>query len=235
MTKERRSKILTIVALALTLVALTLGFAAFSTTLNISSNATVSPNESDFKITIYGMKDEETANEFAESGSLSFENLSTTISVPPKSNFNGVSGTTALIDNSTHTISNISVELVEPATEQPYFFLVRNEGEYDAYLDLSNYEDSEDGYALVNAGTCIAGPETTESLMNAACPYINNVMFIETSSNEPIKTGQTILEIPKGEYIKLGFAIGYVETENRVDGPFTVSFQDIKLNFSTAK
>lgn len=235
MKKERRSKILTIVALALTLVALTLGFAAFSTSLSISSNATVSPNESDFKITIYGMKDEASANQFQETGTFTNEHLSSTTSVPPTPASEAMSSTTALIDNSTHTISNISVTLVEPATEQPYYFIIKNEGEYDAYLDLSDYEIEESSYILINEGTCIAGPETTEELMNAACPYVVNIIVVEDSSNTPARTGEKIIEIPKGDYIRLGFGIGYMETENRVDGPFTVSFQDIKLDFSTAK
>ena len=34
---------------------MTVGFAAFSTTLNISSSATVTPNSEDFKIVAYGL------------------------------------------------------------------------------------------------------------------------------------------------------------------------------------
>ncbi|MBQ3511969.1 MAG: hypothetical protein IJA30_06735 [Bacilli bacterium] len=49
MEKERQIKLLSIIALVVAITGMTLGFAAFSTTLNISSSATVTPNSEDFK------------------------------------------------------------------------------------------------------------------------------------------------------------------------------------------
>ena len=50
MEHNRKIKILSIVALVLAISAMTLGFAAFSTTLNISSSASVTPNSGDFSV-----------------------------------------------------------------------------------------------------------------------------------------------------------------------------------------
>lgn len=58
MEKQRQMKLLSIVALVVAIIGMTLGFAAFSTTLSISSSATVTPNSEDFKISLYGMNDE---------------------------------------------------------------------------------------------------------------------------------------------------------------------------------
>ena len=50
MEKERHIKILSIIALVLAIAGMSLGFAAFSTTLNISSSASVTPNSDNFNI-----------------------------------------------------------------------------------------------------------------------------------------------------------------------------------------
>ena len=46
---KRKTKIITIVALVIAIFGMTLGFAAFSATLNISTSATVAPNSEDLK------------------------------------------------------------------------------------------------------------------------------------------------------------------------------------------
>ena len=74
MEKERQVKLLSIIALVVAITGMTLGFAAFSTTLNISSSATVTPNSSDFKINVYGFEDYESIEQFLDSG-FSIENI----------------------------------------------------------------------------------------------------------------------------------------------------------------
>lgn len=232
--KKQNSKILVIVALALTTVALTIGFAAFSATLNISSNATVTPNESDFKVTIYGFNSTEAALKFESEGIFDESDLSKTISYP--SNTESVlNATNASIDNSTHTISNINVELTGPNTSSIYFFVIKNEGQYDAYLDLSRFNNEDGEYISVQEGACTAGEGTSEELLNAACPYIVSVAAIINSDGDSITEGDNIIKIPKEDYIVMGYGVGYLETENRVDGPFTVEFPKEQLIFSTTK
>ena len=52
MEKTRQMKILSIIALVVAIAGMTLGFASFSTTLSISSSATVIPNSEDFKVVL---------------------------------------------------------------------------------------------------------------------------------------------------------------------------------------
>lgn len=54
MEKDRQVKVLSIIALLVAVVGMSLGFAAFSVTLNISSSATVKPSSDNFKLQIYG-------------------------------------------------------------------------------------------------------------------------------------------------------------------------------------
>ena len=49
---------------------LTIGFAAFTSVLSISSSATVTPNEQDFKITIYGFNSLDAALDFKMNGTI---------------------------------------------------------------------------------------------------------------------------------------------------------------------
>lgn len=234
MNRERRSKSLIIVALALTLMVLTVGFAAFSETLSISSSATVTPNEEDFKITIYGFNSLDAALDFEMNGTINDADLSTTLSYPSPSG-TGITGTTALIDNSTHTISNISVSLTKPTDELAYFFIVKNEGKYDAYIDLSSYEENDGEYVIIEPGTCIAEAGTTDTLVQATCQNVLRALGVTKSDRTPIENGGTIMEIPKGEYIIVAYLIGYLESDTLADGPFNVSFDDLKLSFTTAK
>ena len=55
MRKNQKQKIMAIVALCISVLGLTLGFAAFSNTLTISSSATVTPDSKDFKLVLYGV------------------------------------------------------------------------------------------------------------------------------------------------------------------------------------
>ena len=235
MKKEKNSKILVIVALALTTVALTLGFAAFSTTLNISSNATVTPDEADFKITIYGMKDEDAANIFSENMTFVNENLSTTTSVPPTFDSNEISAQPAEIDNTNYTISNIKATFANPSNEVVYYFVIKNEGKYDAYLDLSKYTNEDGQFFLKNQGTCTAESDASQELLDAACPYITNSIVISNSEGELVLADNNIVKIAKEDYIAMVCVIGYTDTEHRVDGKFSVEFPNETLTFSTTK
>ena len=57
MEKSRQIKVLSITSLVVAIFVTAIGFAAFSTTLNISSSAIVSANSDDFKIKIFGFQD----------------------------------------------------------------------------------------------------------------------------------------------------------------------------------
>lgn len=239
MNKERRSKSLVIVALALTLMVLTLGFAAFSTTLNISSNATVTPNEEDFKITIYGLKDSETAKIFAETSTFEESDLSTTISAPYLRDADETSAENAIITNSSHTISNISVGLKKTGYEVIYYFIIKNEGKYDAYLDLTEYDYNEatNEYILnpLVTGTCTPEEGTTASLVEATCASVIQALGVIEQNEENNSLGDSILTIEKEKYIVVASVIGYIDAETLADGPFTVKFPTLNLNFSTTK
>lgn len=239
MIKEKRIKLLTIILLAITLLTLTIGFAAFSTTLNISSSATVRPNEEDFKIIIYGFKDEIAVNNYVKNRSFSEIDLSTSTAFPYIKQEETITAEEAEINNSMHRISNIKVNLTSSEQEIIYYFIIKNEGKYDAYLDLTNYEyDSNNKEYSLNppiTGTCIPEIETTKELVDNTCENITHVLNVSNSNNSQITTGESVLTIPKGSHIVLASIISYSKTENLADGPFSVEFPTLTLSFSTTK
>ena len=142
--KEKQSKLVAILALCVSVVGLTLGFAAFSNTLTISSSATVSPNESDFNINVYGISDFK-GDTYAGTNSLPPIELYTseTTSVANKSSSINpalASSDSKITDNGKSiTITDINVGLTEPGQQVSYYYLIKNEGEYDAYLRAINF------------------------------------------------------------------------------------------------
>ena len=209
----------------------TLGFAAFSNTLTISSSATVSPDSSDFNINVYGIEDwqECRGNPYLELYT------SSEISNPIRGLNNGlaaISATTAKIaDNGKSiTISDINVGLSGPSQSASYFFIIKNEGEYDAYLDLT--EVTEEIAFPIN-GECTASENASPELVTKACEYVRMYRFLEDSSGIGRNEGE-YLKISKGDYMELEIYITYEDyADTRADGDFTVAFEDYTLNFTS--
>ena len=119
MKNSRQTKLLVIIALVLALTGMSLGFAAFSSTLSISSSASVTPNSNDFKIKIYGYT-EQNANNVYNINAYTSESLGY--------GFDGNTGnslnTAALINNTNLTITvNKSCSILE-ISPKPLYYLV---------------------------------------------------------------------------------------------------------------
>lgn len=225
MNKDKRSRIVAILALFVSIVGLTLGFAAFSNTLTISSSATVSPDSSDFNINAYGIENWTTdypTYDMFTSNSISKPRLE-----------GSKSATTAKISDNGKaiTISDLSVEMVEPNNDVIYSFLIKNEGEYTAYLDTTLFDEM---YSSGVGGQCTPGKDATKELVDGACDYISMTSWLEGSDGATISsTGD--YELAKGDYIVLTIVIGYSDVDGvvRADGDFSVAFDDMNLSFTS--
>lgn len=137
------------------------------------------------------------------------------------------SGTVASIDNST---CNISVNLSEPDDSVFYFFYLKNDGKYDAYLDLTKYAS---GFGK----TCIPSTDVTQDLFDAACKQIDiNVSLFKDINGEIVELNNTesiYYQLKAGDYVLLWLDVGYY-LDVRADGDFSVEFDDIELEFTTA-
>ena len=207
MEKQRQIKILSIVALVLAISAMTLGFAAFSTTLNISSSASVTPSSADFAV------------KFSTS-----QTSLVTAAVVPSSKTTGITTTNGTIVNSVSpTLSNLSASFTSPGQYVEYTVYARNEGQYTAYLNNINYLGDK---------TCIASSGTAESLVQSACESINITVTIgNTTYDDTTPISSHALAKGAGEAVKV--RLEYAENGTPVDGAFKITFPSISLVYST--
>jgi hypothetical protein len=232
MERNKQSKIIAIVALCVAVVGLTVGFAAFSNILTIQSSATVTPDKSDFKMTIYGVED------ISEFNVAQFSPVTSTTMSQPKL-IQNATATNASIDNSTLTIKNMDVNFIKPYDQTYYFFKIVNEGKYTAYITRDMLNSI---YNIQSSKTCTADVGTSEDMVQKACSdgieiYLGAGSSFDGEWWDSQNEDSTYLEyftIPVCEYFELEYGIfyhsGYV-----VDGNFDVNIPDLKLEFSTVE
>lgn len=212
MEKNRSAKVLSIIALLVSVVGLSLGFAAFSRTLTINSSATVNPSTNDFRV-VFSTTDE----------------VVTTTPVVGVSTPSGIVAEPASIAST--SISNLKVDFTAPGQKAEYSFYAANTGEYDAYLRSIVFKRGD--------RECVAGENTREDLVQDACDDISlkvrvgeGINLIETSSNMSI-SGEH--KLGKGQFEPVTVTIEYAADGARADGDFEVTFGTINLVYSSAQ
>lgn len=235
MSKTRNKKlIIIIIVLTFAIGVMSLGFAAFSNTLTISSAATVNPNPEDFKMVIYGFKDKESVDYFVENGFTFSDSLLSDSVGFAYENEQETETDAAIIDNSNHTISNIKV-YIKNAGKAIYPFIVKNDSKYDAYLDLTNMQKGEET-ALGNIinKTCTPAENTSPTLVAAACEGVIGIAGVFDPEKVNVKTiTEDYYKIPVGGYEILAINIEYYGPY--ADGDFDVTFENFQFKFSTTK
>lgn len=214
MEKQRSSKIVAIVALCVAVVGLSLGFAAFSNTLTISSSANVKPNASTFNIDI----------------SSSASSVATS-AVTPTKNPTTLTATSATLDNTSDpTIKGLSATFTEPGQDVTYTFYVHNVGEYIAYLNSITYANATGGNSPI---VCTAGSGTDATLVANACKGISLTVTVGgvevTGSKADISSHSLAIDGHETLTVKLAYA----SDAARADGDFTVAFGDVTLTYDS--
>lgn len=214
MEKNRTSKIIAVVALIVAVFGLSLGFAAFSNTLTISSSAYVSPSSENFKV--------------------SFSTSST--SVGATGSLTGVPTGTATAGTATltgTTISGIKANLKVPGDTVKYTFYVHNTGEYDAFLNSITHENVS-GQNAPKVCAAVSPTITTASLVSAACEDISISVKVGADNAEAGSVAAISgHQLSKLTYEPVVVTITYASDGDRADGDFDVSFGDIKLIYAT--
>ncbi len=212
MNDNKAYRIIAIVALVLGAVGVTLGYAAFSSTLTINSSAEVHPDPSTFNV------------DFSSSNSAVVANNITPTLSP---NDGSVTATAATIDNTNApTISNLSATFTAPGQSATYSFYAYNAGQYIAYLN---------SIAFTGSKTCTAATGTTQSLVDSACNGISLSVTVgteaATTTSVPSISGHS-LGINDAEQITV--VIDYAANSAIADGNFTVTLPSIVLTYESA-
>lgn len=216
MERERGSKIIAIIALCVGIVGLSLGFAAFSSTLKISSSAEVKPSSDNFNV------DFSTTTGSVVDGT-----------VTPTFVGTGVTGADATISNAANdsTITGLKANFTEPGQSVTYKFYAHNEGEYEAFLKSITYGNAADSTSF---RTCTPGTNTTKSLVDAACENITLSVKV-SNDNDTVTTDESTTanhSLAAGDTDVVEVTIAYGGTA-RADGDFTVAFGDVTLLYSS--
>lgn len=215
MRKNNKNKIFIIIALCIAISGLTIGFAAFSKVLTISSSADVDPNPENFSV------------EFSSSeGNVVVDDI-----VPTTTG--DVEASNAIINNEdTPTISNLNISFTEPGQSVNYQFYVINTGDYDAYLNkifTSNAVNS------TSYKVCKPLPGTTQESVDEVCDAISvtitaNSGLSYTLSNQEMVNSSKFL---RGSSTLFNLTVNYDSSAKEADGDFIVEFGEVVFEFSS--
>lgn len=238
MEKGRSSKIIAIIALCISIVGLSLGFAAFASNLSIKSGVSVEPDAGTFNVDFSTTK-----------GSIVAGNVSGDVSSTVK-DFTGAIinpiASVATIDNSKDdsVIKDIKATFATPGQTVTYNFWVHNGGQYDAYLNTVTFANAvgrknttsitdED---LGSFKYCTAGTGTNADMVSQACNNIALTVTLGEDTNASTFTSSASNvshpKLTKGTSEKVTITITYTGTDV-ADGDFTVYFGDIALGYSS--
>ena len=216
MEKNRNVQVIAIIALVVGIFGLSIGFAAFSSVLNIQSSANVKPDSSTLNVDFSSSIDSVTVAE-----------------ITPTATPNSIATTNATIDNSADpTISNLSATFTEPGQSVVYKFYAYNAGELNAYLKSIVYANAAGSNATK---VCTAKEGTTDALVQKACENILVKVKVgnelETATGKASITGHSLAK-KTGEMVTV--TLEYAAGAERTDGDFSVAFGNITLNYSSA-
>lgn len=230
MEKQRQIKALSIIALVLAISAMSLGFAAFSTMLSISSSATVTPNSDDFKISLYGMNDEyvnvikDSTDVFKREYYTEYNKItpvfpSYVVGTKPK-----VFGTPEVSLNGNNIIvDNLFFVMEKPTDSIWYPVVLINEGKYDAYVNVSIDEKF----------SCTSEEEMSDIMLESCNYFYFNTYARDMGINKVVLSDYLL---KTGEYIYLMLSLRYDDSAGVwPDSPIEYEYPTISVEFSTAK
>ena len=215
MINEKSSKRISILALLVAIIGLSIGFAAYSTTLKIYERPNLEPNNNTFRVRFSSV------------------DYKTIPSVVIASTSQGANADFAIINNNNKTgqketiampkITNLHAQFTKPGQSVTYSFYARNDGEYKAYLKAINFGEK----------TCIKTDGTVlDELVKTACSNITMKVNIDgrvyNSTNNDVIAGPINID----ESVPIVVTISYEKGGNTVKTPFKVDFGDVSLLYS---
>lgn len=114
MEKERKNKKIILVVLLITIIGLSIGFAAFASTLTMQTSATVTPNPDSFKVVFSSSN-----TEVAEGTPI----------------LDGTYATGGTFEKNATTITGLKANFTAPGQTATWKVYTFNDGEYDAFLN----------------------------------------------------------------------------------------------------
>ncbi len=239
MEKDRGSKIIAVLALAVAVVGLSLGFAAFSSTLTIEPSAVVIP-EDNMRVIFSNVNGAPTDTTVTGTMNSVMEEARTRLAATGLTDPNLPAASNATIDNTNlkaPKITNLKATFTAPGQSVTYTFFVYNEMTYDAFLKSITFDTSK--------YSCQPGTGTDTTTANSVCQSITvDVSVNETATANVAGNGSTTkneftassahtLGGESGEQVVV--TIAYPVSSPETNGDVTVRLPDVQLNYSSAE
>lgn len=216
---NRKVKVIAIMALLVAIAGVSIGFAAFTRTLTITSQAEVNPVD-DFNVVFSNQANAVSTTGGVDASSKTPADLVTT---------------NAVIDNSAQggpTITNLKATFTQPGQSATYTFYVYNDSDYIAYLKNVDFT------AASTKCTIPSGSQVTQALMNSACNDINVKITIGNDVNTTNLSADTAvsshsLAAGASELVTVVISYDTVTSQVLADGPFEVDLGTIQLLYKT--
>ena len=215
---NKSAKIISVVALIIAIISVSLGFAAFASTLKIKPILIVEPKSELFDI---GFKNPE-----GDSNTITPETEG-----EPKP-----SGSVATFDNSdihNPTLKNLHADFTKPGQKVIYKLKISNNGAYDAYLNSILYSIIKDNDS---SKVCTAKSSSNQASVDEVCDGI--VLSIKIGDNDTVSS-TTFANDLKNNVLSIDSSIDIIVTiEYKKDakipsGEFSVTFGDLVLSYSS--
>ena len=224
---RRRSRTVPILIMIACILSLTIGFAAFSNTLTISSQANLTPDASGFDVA-FSTEEISVSYGFMEKMMM---NLST-------GEITQLENTTAEVKEGVDSVSGFTATFNEPGYSVNYYFGIHNIGKYTAYLNEIEFGNVS-GESVPKKCTSASG--TSNASVDAACDDIYvEVSWADCSTresiyNDELGTDDVCTVLDPGEKFDGGInvTITYEEGGARADEDFIVQFGSISFLFET--
>ena len=227
-----KNKKITVAALIVAVLSLSIGFAAFSNSLNIKSSANVNPSDKDFKIVFSKERD-------------TFVSGNEIINATGDINENTKKGS---INATGDTLYNLETEFTTPGESVEYSLYIKNIGAYNAVLNKLEIEEAEltsditvDNYYIVDNGSvkCYAKKDpqnkANEELLKEACNNIRLKVKLQQETEYITSTKEfDSYVINKGESESVTVTLEYTG-DTVADTGFNVVFGSVKMNYATTK
>lgn len=219
--KNRKSKVIEIVALVIAILVLLFCFWAYSRAreVTVKDQADVKPNQEDFNIVFTPTLEDKDAED---------EEVKSIVGV---SSTGESVGEAQVVKTEEGTIANIQAKFTKPGQEVVYTFYSHNKGKYEAYLSTITYANVKGGNFFKKC-SAINPNSTNRYLVSSACEAISMIVKV---GNNVVTDGSITgikdhkLDINSSE--KVTITIKYDKSGTQVDGDFTVEFGAVTLTY----
>lgn len=212
--EKRGTKVIALAALIVGVVALSIGFAAFSRNLTISSSASYTATNTDLTVNF------STAATATTAGTI-------TPSVV------GATGEPITLVSSSSNIASatgLKANFTAPGQSVTYSFYVRNDSDYTAYLTGITMANAAGGSTNI---ACTAGTSTDATMVNNACGDISVTVKSGTTTLYSTTGTSATNSIAANSGSEISVTIAYGDGHVAPDGNFDVAIGTLTLAYSS--